>query len=68
VLARCLIEEELSVEDALLVYQNTRIDRTSKAQLISHKNTWLKYKEDSDWVYEYDAWTTPLASRQAAVA
>lgn len=68
VLARCLTEEELSVEEALRVYQNTRIERTSKAQLISHKNTWLKYKEDSNWVYDYDAWTTPLASRQAAIA
>lgn len=68
VLARCLTEEELSVEEALKVYQNTRIERTSKAQLISHKNTWLKYKEDSNWVYEYDAWTTPLSSRQTAVA
>lgn len=60
VLTRCLTELDASVEDALLAYQKARIARTSKAQLISHKNTWLRYKEDSSWVYDYDAWNVPL--------
>ena len=30
-------------------------------QLTNRKNTWLKQKTDTDWVFEYDAWTVPLA-------
>jgi 6-hydroxynicotinate 3-monooxygenase len=61
VLTRCLTELDVSAADALRIYQNTRIARASKAQRISHGNTWLRKAEDSAWVYEYDAWNTPLA-------
>jgi 6-hydroxynicotinate 3-monooxygenase len=61
ILARCLTEVDGTVEDALKVYQDTRLGRTSQAQLTSHKNTWLRYKEDSAWVFDYDAWNEPLA-------
>lgn len=65
VLARCLTDPDMSIPEGLRVYEATRIDRTSKAQLVSHKNTWLKYKEDSNWVYDYDAWSVPLAAKQS---
>jgi salicylate hydroxylase/6-hydroxynicotinate 3-monooxygenase len=64
VVTRCLTELDAGVEDALQIYQATRFERASRIQLISHKNTWLKYKEDSHWLYEYDAWTVPLTSPQ----
>jgi salicylate hydroxylase/6-hydroxynicotinate 3-monooxygenase len=31
-------------------------------QQTSRTNTWLRQKTDTDWVYAYDAWTTPLAA------
>jgi salicylate hydroxylase/6-hydroxynicotinate 3-monooxygenase len=38
-----------------------RKPRTSRIQLTSAQNTWLKHPHDADWVYGYDAWTEPLA-------
>jgi salicylate hydroxylase/6-hydroxynicotinate 3-monooxygenase len=63
VLARCLegVERE-GVADALRRFETTRKDRTSRVQGTSRTNTWLKDKTDADWVYAYNAWTTPLAA------
>lgn len=68
VLTRCLTDIDVEPADALKIYQNTRIERASKAQKISHGNTWLKKREDSAWVYEYDAWKVPLAGAETKAA
>ena len=63
VLARCLdgIDRD-GLPEALRRYQATRKPRTSRIQQTSAQNTWLKDPHDADWVYGYDAWTTPLAA------
>jgi salicylate hydroxylase/6-hydroxynicotinate 3-monooxygenase len=68
VLTRCLTELDVPPADALKIYQNTRIARASKAQKISHGNTWLRRSEDSAWVYEYNAWKVPLADTNTIAA
>ena len=62
VLSRCLdgVDRD-GVHRALLRYEATRRPRTSRIQLTSAQNTWLKTAHDADWVYGYDAWTVPLA-------
>jgi 6-hydroxynicotinate 3-monooxygenase len=62
VLSRCLegIEGD-GVANAFRRFEATRRDRTARVQQTSRTNTWLKEKTDTDWVYAYDAWTTPLA-------
>ncbi len=63
VLSRCLegVEPD-GVAAALRRYEATRKPRTSKIQLTSAQNTWLKDSTDPDWVYGYDAWSVPLAA------
>jgi salicylate hydroxylase/6-hydroxynicotinate 3-monooxygenase len=63
VLSRCLdgVARE-SVADAFRRFEATRKARTARVQETSRKNIWLKEKTDADWVYAYDAWTTPLAA------
>jgi 6-hydroxynicotinate 3-monooxygenase len=62
VLSRCLngVNRD-GVADAFRRFEATRKPRTSRVQLSSRANTWLRDQTDPDWVYEYDAWTTPLA-------
>jgi 6-hydroxynicotinate 3-monooxygenase len=63
VLARCLDgADREGVAESFKRFERTRKERTSKVQLTSRTNTWLKERVDPDWVYGYDAWTTPLAS------
>ncbi|MGA7328944.1 MAG: FAD-dependent monooxygenase [Rhodomicrobium sp.] len=63
VLARCLEGIDRSgVPDALRCFEATRKPRTSRVQLSSRTNSWLREPTDPDWVYGYDAWTTPLAN------
>ena len=38
--------------------------RTATIQRTSHRNEWLSRRTDPDWVYGYDALTTPLAPRE----
>jgi 6-hydroxynicotinate 3-monooxygenase len=66
VLSRCLegIDRD-SIGDAFRRFEATRKERTSKVQLNSRGNTWLKDKTDTDWVYAYNAWTVPLADEVA---
>jgi 6-hydroxynicotinate 3-monooxygenase len=63
VLSRCLegVERE-GVASAFRRFEASRKDRTTRVQQTSRTNTWLKDKTDTDWVYAYDAWTTPLAA------
>ncbi|PAY08871.1 salicylate 1-monooxygenase [Bradyrhizobium sp. UFLA03-84] len=62
VLSRCLSGVERDgVTDAFRRFEATRKPRTSRVQASSRTNTWLKNPTDPDWVYGYDAWTTPLA-------
>jgi 6-hydroxynicotinate 3-monooxygenase len=66
VLSRCLdgvdgVDGD-GVADAFRRFETTRKPRTSRVQLSSRANTWLRDQTDPDWVYEYDAWTTPLAA------
>jgi 6-hydroxynicotinate 3-monooxygenase len=63
VLSRCLEgAEREGVADAFRRFEATRRERTTRVQQTSRTNTWLKKKTDADWVYAYDAWTTPLAA------
>jgi 6-hydroxynicotinate 3-monooxygenase len=63
VLSRCLdgVERE-GVADAFRRFEATRRERTTRVQETSRRNTWLREKTDTDWVYAYDAWSVPLAA------
>ena len=62
VLARCLDRFACDgIFTALAAYAASRKERTARMQLTNRENTWLRQKTDTDWVYEYDAWHTPLA-------
>jgi salicylate hydroxylase/6-hydroxynicotinate 3-monooxygenase len=60
VLARCLDETSDDLPAALLRYTALRRPRTARVQLNSHMNTWMRQATNPDWVYSYDAWSTPL--------
>jgi salicylate hydroxylase/6-hydroxynicotinate 3-monooxygenase len=62
VLSRCLdgVERE-GVANAFRRFETTRRERTTLVQETSRRNTWLREKTDTDWVYAYDAWSAPLA-------
>jgi 6-hydroxynicotinate 3-monooxygenase len=63
VLSRCLdgVERD-GVANAFRRFEASREDRTARVQQTSRTNTWLREKTDTDWVYSYDAWTTPPAA------
>ena len=63
VLSRCLdgVERE-GVASAFRRFEATRRERTTRVQDTSRRNTWLREKTDTDWVYAYDAWSVPLAA------
>lgn len=64
VLSRCLAGVAKAgrdgVHEALLRYEAARKPRTSRIQMTSAQNTWLRHPHDADWVYGYDAWDVPL--------
>jgi salicylate hydroxylase/6-hydroxynicotinate 3-monooxygenase len=64
VLSRLVAEADsrAGIADAFRRLEATRKPRTSKVQLTSRTNTWLRDKTDVDWVYGYNPWTTPLAA------
>lgn len=63
VLSRCLDGSDADgVVEAFRRYELTRQPRTSRIQLTSRQNTWMREKTDPDWVYGYDAWHEPLAN------
>ena len=61
VLARALTEGSAPLDERLRHYEDTRKERTERIQLGSRENSWLKDAGTGDWVYGYDAWSTPLA-------
>jgi 6-hydroxynicotinate 3-monooxygenase len=69
VLSRCLENvDRAGVADAFRRFEATRKPRTSRVQLASRTNTWLRDPTDPEWVYGYDAWTAPLADHGRAAA
>jgi salicylate hydroxylase/6-hydroxynicotinate 3-monooxygenase len=64
VLSRCMTDIADIGRDAVSAafkrYEATRKPRTSRIQLQSSKNTWLKGETDPSWVYGYDARTALL--------
>ena len=66
VLARCLNDDPPGDPAARLIrYQQLRLPRTSRVQIGSRGNEWLKEGGNADWVYGYDAWSIPLAPDEA---
>ncbi|MDE2285374.1 MAG: FAD-dependent monooxygenase [Hyphomicrobiales bacterium] len=67
ILARCLegVDRD-GVASAFRRFEATRRERTSRVQLSSRTNTWLKGPTNPDWVYGYDAWSEPLAGPEQA--
>jgi salicylate hydroxylase len=49
-----------NVPEALARYENSRKERTARVQIGSRGNEWLKEGGNADWVYGYDAWSTPF--------
>jgi 6-hydroxynicotinate 3-monooxygenase len=64
VLARILgpVTDRAGVPEVFRRFHATRSPRTSRIQLTSRKNTWLRDPMDVDWVYSYNAWDAPLAA------
>jgi 6-hydroxynicotinate 3-monooxygenase len=67
VLSRLMAEaaeagDRAGIADAFRRLEATRKPRTSRVQLTSRTNTWLRGKTDVDWVYSYNPWTAPLAA------
>lgn len=62
VLSRCLDGAGRdNLADAFLRFEETRKTRTSQLQATSHQNTFMYRATDPGWVYDYNAWDTPLA-------
>lgn len=64
VLSRLLaeVDDPAGIHGAFRRLEATRKPRTSRVQLTSRTNTWLREKTDVDWVYSYNPWTAPLAA------
>lgn len=60
VLARALDSDPDDIDAALARYETERKPRTARVQESSLANDWLKKAGNADWVYGYNAWTTPL--------
>lgn len=61
VLARCFGElGHDAIDEAFGLCDRNRRDRTTRIQLDAKKNTWMRTPTDTDWVYDYDAWSVPL--------
>jgi salicylate hydroxylase/6-hydroxynicotinate 3-monooxygenase len=61
VLARCLEgTDAANLQERCVRYEALRRDRASRVQLGSHQNQFMSGQTDPDWVYGYDAWTSPL--------
>jgi salicylate hydroxylase/6-hydroxynicotinate 3-monooxygenase len=69
VLSRCLAGVDRDgLADAFRLYERIRRARTARMQITARQNTWLRYKTDAEWVYGYDAFTTPLLPDPEPVA
>jgi salicylate hydroxylase/6-hydroxynicotinate 3-monooxygenase len=67
ILARCLQQDAGDAERAFVCFEATRKERTSRVQLTSNTNTWMRQATDPSWVYGHDVWTTPLADGSPSV-
>jgi 6-hydroxynicotinate 3-monooxygenase len=68
VLARCLAQACCGkIQTALVAYAANRKERTARMQLTNRENTWLRFKTDTDWVYDFDAWHAELAGPALSV-
>ena len=56
------VDDPAGIPDAFRRLEATRKPRTSRVQLTSRTNTWLRERTDVDWVYSYNPWTAPLAA------
>jgi len=56
------VDDRAGIAGAFRRLEATRKARTSRVQLTSRTNTWLRGKTDVDWVYSYNPWTAPLAA------
>jgi 6-hydroxynicotinate 3-monooxygenase len=61
VLARCLAASEFDFSEAFRRFERNRKERTSRIQLGARQNVWMRTAPDTAWLYDYDAWTVPLA-------
>lgn len=63
VLARNLdaAQDRSQVDTALRNYESMRKERTSRIQIGSRGNNWLRDGGNADWVYGYDSWQVPLS-------
>jgi 6-hydroxynicotinate 3-monooxygenase len=59
ILVRCM-EAIDDYGGAFKLYEENRIERTSRVQQVSHENTWMKSPTDPAWVFGYDAMNIPL--------
>jgi 6-hydroxynicotinate 3-monooxygenase len=61
VLARCLARVSSDeIPNALAAYAASRKERTARMQISNRENTWLRFRTDTDWVYDFDAWRMEL--------
>jgi len=61
VLSRCLKTVDLDgIADGFRQYELLRRARTTRMQVTAREHTWMRLPTDAEWVYGYDAWTTPL--------
>lgn len=60
VLARAVTEGADKPSVRLAAYEAARLARTSRVQISSRGNEWLKDAGNGDWVYGYDAWNVAL--------
>jgi len=54
------VKTAAEVPAALKRYEDARLERTSKIQLGSRGNEWMKEGGNADWVYGYAASEVPL--------
>ena len=61
VLSRCLnLFGPDGIADGFRLYERLRRARTARMQVTAREHTWMRLPTDAEWVYGYDAWTTPL--------
>ncbi|MEX2407562.1 MAG: FAD-dependent monooxygenase, partial [Rhodovibrionaceae bacterium] len=62
-LARCFDETpDGDFQDAFALYAANRMQRTERVQNESRENTWLKFEQNPDWVFDYDVFEVPLVA------
>jgi len=52
--------DSAGISAAFLRYEASRMERTSRVQLGSRGNNWLREGGNADWVYGYDSWKVDL--------